>query len=147
MRQRPSARLLVLDADNRVLLFRFAFKHGALAGKDFWATPGGAVAEDETFEDAAKRELKEETGIQINGVDEHVAERQFVMPMPTGEHVIAQEKFFVVRVHDSSLGQCDYTPEETEVMVDHKWWNVQELQTTSETFFPEDLADILLKST
>lgn len=34
MRRRPSARLLILDADGRLLRFRFVHKAGALAGKD-----------------------------------------------------------------------------------------------------------------
>jgi len=33
MQERPSSRLLVLDARNRVLLFRFDNKRGPLAGK------------------------------------------------------------------------------------------------------------------
>ncbi len=41
MRKRPSARLLVLDPQERVLLFRFRFDTGPLAGTAYWATPGG----------------------------------------------------------------------------------------------------------
>lgn len=49
MRKRPSARLLVLDPEHRVLLFRFVFEEGSLAGQDFWATPGGALEPGEDF--------------------------------------------------------------------------------------------------
>ena len=57
MRERPSSRLLVIDPEGRLLLFRFAFKTGALAGSVFWATPGGGLDPGETYEDAARREL------------------------------------------------------------------------------------------
>jgi 8-oxo-dGTP diphosphatase len=146
MRQRPSARLLVLDEQNRVLLFRFVFKDGALAGQDFWATPGGAVDPGETFEEAAKRELFEETGIEIDSIDKHIAEQEFVLPLPNGEHVLAHEKFFVVRTKNPALTNDHQTDEERQVMADHKWWHIADLRATSETFFPEDLADILMQT-
>ena len=63
MRRRPSSRLLVIDRDNCVLLFRFAFNRGQLAGQNYWATPGGALEAGENFADAGRRELFEETGI------------------------------------------------------------------------------------
>jgi hypothetical protein len=45
MRRRRSARLLIIEPAGRVLLFRFLFEKGALAGQDYWATPGGGVAQ------------------------------------------------------------------------------------------------------
>lgn len=66
MRQRPSARLLVLNREARLLLFRFEFRQGPLAGNIFWATPGGEVDPRESFEAAACRELREETGLDID---------------------------------------------------------------------------------
>ncbi len=103
MRQRPSSRLLVLDENNHILLFKFVFKNSALAVQEFWTTPGGALDEGETFEVAAQRELFEETGIKIGKVDAHIAEQKFVLPLPDGERVQAIERFFVVRVENAGL--------------------------------------------
>jgi 8-oxo-dGTP diphosphatase len=143
MRRRPSSRLLVIDRNNRVLLFRFVFKHGPLAGQDYWATPGGALEAGESFADAARRELFEETGILRDAVGQEVAEREFVLQLHDGEYVIAVERFFLVRVADFSLSRDHWTAVEIEVMTDYRWWSVEELTSTSEAVFPETLVTIL----
>ena len=100
MRRRPSSRLLIIDRNNRVLLFRFMFKRGPLAGQNYWATPGGALEAGENFADAARRELFEETGILRDAVSQQVAEREFAFQLHDGEYVMAEERFFLVRVTD-----------------------------------------------
>ena len=118
MRRRPSSRLLVIDRNNRVLLFRFLFKRGPLAGQDYWATPGGTLEAGESFAEAARRELFEETGILRNAVGQEVAEREFVFQLYDGEYVMAEERFFLVRVADQSLWRDHWTAIEIEVMTD-----------------------------
>ncbi len=143
IRRRPSSRLLVIDPDNRVLLFRFVFNRGPLAGLNYWATPGGALEAGESFADAARRELFEETGILRDSVGQEVAELEFVLPLHDGEYVMAEEHFFLVRVADQSLSRDHWTPLEIEVMTDHRWWSVEDLRSTSEKVFPETLVAIL----
>jgi 8-oxo-dGTP diphosphatase len=143
MRRRPSSRLLIIDRNNRVLLFRFMFKRGPLTGQNYWATPGGALEAGESFADAARRELFEETGILRNAVSRQVAEREFAFQLHDGEYVMAEERFFLVRVTEQSLSRDNWTHIENEVMTDHRWWSVEELTSSVEAVFPETLVAIL----
>ncbi|MGO4571539.1 NUDIX hydrolase [Microvirga sp. 2TAF3] len=143
MRRRPSARLIVLAPSDRVLLFRFVHKRGPLAGQDYWATPGGGVEAGESFVEAAERELFEETGIAAMISEPHIAERKFILQLSDGEHVMAEERFFLVRAAIDTLSRDRWTAEEVEVMADHRWWSVHELAGTTEMVFPEDIARIL----
>jgi 8-oxo-dGTP diphosphatase len=147
MRARPSARLLVLDPSGRVLLFRFVFKKGVLAGQDYWATPGGGVEDGETFQQAAIRELREETGIRVKDIGPEVARRELVLLLPDGERVMADERYFLIRSKDATLSREGWTAEEREVTVDHKWWSQGELAKTSETVWPEELLEMLRAAT
>jgi 8-oxo-dGTP pyrophosphatase MutT (NUDIX family) len=139
VRIRPSSRLIIVSPDNRVLLFRFCHKDGALRGKTYWATPGGGLEKNESFEQAAIRELFEETGLIRTLTGPQIASQNFTMMLPSGETVLAEERFFMIDANTVELDRSGWSSNEQEVIRDYHWWTIEELIHTNETIFPRDL--------
>ena len=146
MRKRPAARLLVLDRENRVLLFHFVFDDGALAGDRYWATPGGALEQGESFQNAAERELLEETGISAP-IGAQVLQRTVIFPTTTGERVEADERYFLVHVNDNCIDESGQGVSENKYMKTFRWWTLEELRTTSDKVFPDGLVEVIDRQT
>jgi 8-oxo-dGTP pyrophosphatase MutT (NUDIX family) len=145
MRERPSSRLLVIDTRNRILLFRFEHRQGALAGQQFWATPGGGLDPGESYAQAACRELREETGFAVDDPGPEVAQRTVTFRMPDGVMVCADERFFLVRIAALDVSAESWTDLEREVMAVHHWWSAAELRSTADQVWPDDLPDMLVR--
>jgi 8-oxo-dGTP pyrophosphatase MutT (NUDIX family) len=132
--QRPAARLLVTDTDDRLLLFRFTPDDRP----PFWCTPGGALDPGESFEVAARRELFEETGFDLDpGPCIDIKHVSFITI--EGVAVDAEERYFAVRVSHCEIETGGHTALEQRVMQSHRWWTRAELQRHDEIWFPKDL--------
>ena len=136
--ERPSARILLLDPDDRILLFRF----DAPDRQPFWATPGGALDPGESFEGCARRELREETGLDLECGTE-VARRLAEFVTLEGVPVAADERYFLVRTGSVEIATAGHTELERRIMCDWRWFSREELAAHDEVFFPEDLVRML----
>src|SRR6201994_1729312 len=94
LRLRRAGRVIVLDPQDRVLLFRY--DDGPPNGRH-WSTPGGGLDEGEDFRAGARRELAEETGWTDVPIGPQVYEQTMVMGY--GDEIVRQhEQLFLGRV-------------------------------------------------
>lgn len=135
---RPAARILLVDRSGRVLLFRFDAPDRAR----FWCTPGGAVDAGETYAEAARRELWEETGIRADPGAE-VAQRTVDFLTLEGVEVRADERWFRIDVDACRIDVGGHTELERRVMTRWRWFARDEFVGWPETIYPGDLLTLL----
>lgn len=142
LRLRRAARLIVLDPEGRALMFRYD-----VPGRPpFWVTAGGECEPGESFEDAARRELLEETGI-IADPGPQIAQMTPEFITVQGEPVQADERFFLIRVAEARIDTTRHTATEQALMTEHHWFTLEELADWYEPIFPAALADMIRSQT
>jgi double-stranded uracil-DNA glycosylase len=133
---RPGVRAVVLDDDDRILLFR----HPAADDPGRWLCPGGAVEDGESEVDALRRELQEELHVEPR-IGPWLWHRRHVWAW-NGTVYETTERIALVRV-DAATVRPD--PSDSlffggvEQGFEHRWWMLDELESTEDDFSPRRL--------
>ncbi|WP_454044013.1 NUDIX hydrolase [Cellulosimicrobium sp. Marseille-Q8652] len=144
---RRGARVLLLDDADRVLLVR---GHDVdQPERSWWFTVGGGIDEGEDDVAAALREVREETGIELDpaALVGPVYTRSAIFDFYR-QHCRQDEVFFLARLHGDvlaaeELSRDGWTDVELDVVDEVRWWGLDALDEVEIEVFPEGLAGLV----
>jgi 8-oxo-dGTP pyrophosphatase MutT (NUDIX family) len=146
--QRQSVKVLLLNPKNQLLLMHVDDpKTRSSDGKyhgSFWAPIGGGIKFPETAQQAAVREVFEETGIQLKDreLGPMVWYGEFDLILDAKMTHIKQF-YFVARTKQTETSLSNLTQSEKKTVKKLHWFSLKELQESDEVFFPVVLLDFL----
>lgn len=136
---RPTARVLLVDENDRVLLFRG--ENPNTPDIRYWFPTGGGIESGENPSEAARREVKEETGLDNFVLGPHIWNRRHVFTF-YGKEQDVREVWFFARVKGFEIDTKGFSDEELRVVKEHKWWTLEEMEATKDFLTPRDLAKL-----
>lgn len=131
---RPAARILLVSGSTSILLLE---GEEPSTGYRWWVAPGGGLRDDESFEEAAARELYEETGLAVD-IGPWVWSRHHVFEWQ-GRRFDQYERFFVARTSATEIAPV----QRDSYVVGQRWWSAEEIENSSQDFAPRRLGELI----
>lgn len=141
-RERPTARVLLLDPEDRLLLLKGRLPDDP-QGVAFWFTVGGGVEPGETLGEAAIREIAEETGLTDAVLGPVVWRDEVALRDVDLRPRLFRQQYVVARTAGGALSRAGWQAHEQALTDEMRWWTLGELRLTDERVYPEGLADLL----
>jgi 8-oxo-dGTP pyrophosphatase MutT (NUDIX family) len=146
MKRRNTARLLVIDARKRVLFFLVNDGRAVHPAHpdliSFWLLPGGGIDPGETSEEAALRELREETGITDATIGPLIWVHERILNTH-GDDIYFYEEIFVVYVTNPLVNMYSLLPYEVITHQKLCWLSAEQIQASETLFMPLQLPELI----
>ena len=130
-----------MDTNGAALLFFTAAPDSTRWGR--WITPGGGVDPGESHEQAAIRELFEETGLVVDEVGESMFTIDFTVAWDAADHDRGHAEYFRLRCERFEPVSTNWTDDEHIDVTAHGWFTADDLLATGQPFEPYDLPRLL----
>jgi len=121
---------LIFAKDGKLFQGMKDFQKGGVYS-DCWHIPGGGVDDGENNEEALKREIREETGVNVSGYEvvlvDDSGRGESKKVLATGENVICKMNFFVYKIEINDKNSDEIKISLDDDLVKYRWTEVKEL--------------------
>lgn len=135
--QRDIVSAIIISKDGKIFFGKKNPRGGGVYS-DCWHLPGGGVDNNETKKEALKREILEETGIDLSVYNIELIDKKGEgeaekILKDTGEKVLCKMKFFVYRVKINDKESREIEIKLNDDLVKYKWVQLVDLKKIEKT--------------
>ncbi|MES1212427.1 MAG: NUDIX domain-containing protein [Leifsonia sp.] len=142
---RATSRVLLIDPGGAALMFLQYGKDHAVRPR--WITPGGGVDPGESHDEAAIREVFDETGLRLDRVPAAFLDEDFAPDQRWHPYQRGHWAWYAIRVDRFDPVRDGWTDEERADVVEWRWMTAGELAAEVHDVEPETLPALLRELT